>query len=457
MRSIALFLIVFGAGCGVGTSLPGGGPTPSQPTDPPTGLPLTGASWNGVDFVVHEWGTNTIVVGSDGTMQRGLHHEEEDLPAFVYDRVKAGRLPGSASVEVKMETPVLYFYSPTPRTEQVAVEFPAGVMTQWYPAVAGFYPPIATPDGDPADALDPVLDVQFPFHSAQCVTDYRKIGQGRLDWGSVDVLGRDEVVALPDAPLDHYTWSHARAVAANAVRVSGVPGADTAAQAERFLFYRGLGNFALPVAIDAGYQGKWGSLGLTNQGTQSVGAVVTIDVAPEGGAFHVYPAGLAPGGALTDDVRGQAHQALDAYAADLGAAITQALDGTGLYHDEAVAMVSTWSRQWFRTPGTRVLYLAPQPWTEAQLPLHLDPPPASLVRVMMIRVEVITPDEENLDGAALAAYLTDPAGAQAHFQALGRFAEPRLRNAVRLAGDPSWAQPLVALFTSADTRVAAGE
>jgi hypothetical protein len=290
-----------------------------------------------------------------------------------------------------------------------------------------------------------------------CVTDYRKIGQGRLDWGTVDVLGRDEAPTLPDAPLDRYTWSHARQVASNAVRVSGVPGADPTAQAEQFLFYRGLGNFALPVDVNAGYQGKLGSLGLHNGGTLLVGAVVTIDVAPEGGAFHVYPAGILPDGRLTDDVRGEAHRPLDAYAADLGAAITAALDGTGLFHDEAVAMVSTWSRQWFRTPGTRVLYLAPQPWTEAQLPLQIAPMPTSLVRVMMIRVEVITPDEETLDGAALAAWSTDPAGAQAHFAALGRFAEPRLRNAARLAGDPGWAQPLIALFASADTRVAAGE
>ncbi len=36
---------------------------------------------------MHEWGTDTVVVGSDGSLQRGLHHEEEDLPAFVYDRL----------------------------------------------------------------------------------------------------------------------------------------------------------------------------------------------------------------------------------------------------------------------------------------------------------------------------------------------------------------------------------
>lgn len=50
------------------------------------------------------------------SLQRGLHHEEEDLPAFVYDRARAGATMGIPSVAVsKMETPVTYFYSETRR------------------------------------------------------------------------------------------------------------------------------------------------------------------------------------------------------------------------------------------------------------------------------------------------------------------------------------------------------
>src|SRR5262245_6214747 len=80
----------------------------------------TGPQYPGHGFIVHEWGTNTIVVGSDGAMVRGLHHEEEDLPAFVYDR----RSPSVArSVDVKMETPVAYFYSDKPLEAHVDVSF----------------------------------------------------------------------------------------------------------------------------------------------------------------------------------------------------------------------------------------------------------------------------------------------------------------------------------------------
>ena len=48
----------------------------------------TGPKYKGKGFVVHEWGTDTIVVGSDGSQLLGLQHEEEDLPGFVYDRTR---------------------------------------------------------------------------------------------------------------------------------------------------------------------------------------------------------------------------------------------------------------------------------------------------------------------------------------------------------------------------------
>src|SRR4051812_41182846 len=96
---------------GCGSEISGGGAeeatTPVTPEAPiPTAPESAGLKYPGHGFIVHEWGTNTIVVGSDGSLQRGLHHEEEDLPGFVYDRVKAGSSAGYPSVVMsKMETP----------------------------------------------------------------------------------------------------------------------------------------------------------------------------------------------------------------------------------------------------------------------------------------------------------------------------------------------------------------
>jgi hypothetical protein len=418
----------------------------------------TSAAYPGSGFIVHEWGTDTIVVGSDGSVQRGLHHEEEDLPAFVYDRLKAGSLADSTSVEVKMETPVTYFYSDAPRTVNVSVGFPQGVFTQWYPASLSFFPPIAGAHSKlgVVDARDPVLDLSFPFDSAMCATKYSAIADGVLDWGAVDVLGRDASPTVPEASLDQFTWSYARAVAANPVRIAGVPGATTEDQNEKFLFYRGLGNFQLPVtatAPDAGH------VSLQNVYGEAIGRVFVMNVGADAGAFDVHAEGIGAGAKLETSVPSADGLAIDDFADALAGEVTTALDATGLYHDEALAMVSTWRRQWFKTPGVRLLYLVPQAWTDASIPLTVTPAPDATVRVMMIRVEVLTPDMESED-TGYAAMLADPTtagAADAHFTALGRFAEPRLRRALALLGDPTYAEAYLASIATANTHAAAGE
>ncbi len=440
--------------------------TPPVDTDPDPGdPPASPSAYPGKGFIVHEWGTDTVVVGSDGSLQRGLHHEEEDLPAFVYDRLRAGKLTGSTSVHVKMETPVTYFYSDVARTAKVSVAFPSGVLTQWYPAVRSFYPFVAAPNavlGLP-DWSDPALDTGFPFQTQSCHDKHGAVANGLLDWGNVEILARDAEVALPEASLEQFTWSHARAVAANPVRIAadpltgGAPTASGAPEAERFLFYRGIGNFETPAHVTA----AGGELAVENTHEKPLGALFVVNVGKDGGAFQAFPEGVPPGQTVAAMAPSLAEGALplEAFTQALGEAVTGALDGAGLYHDESLAMVATWKRQWFRTPGLRVFYLAPQAWTDASIPLTIDPAPDAVTRVMMIRVEVLTPDLEEADVAA-AKGLADPATeapAKAHFVALGRFAEPRLRRALALLGGPAWGESFLASIATAETRGAIGE
>lgn len=451
---------------GGGTGGATGGATASAATVTGTGTGGTGGSgggaYGGKGFIVHEWGTDTVVVGSDGSLQRGLHHEEEDLPSFVYDRIKGGSLPGAGSVEVKMETPVTYFYSDHEIGAKVSVGFPKGVFTQWYPTVQSFLPAIAAPfTYGPMPALatfmDPVLDPHYPFGSQACVAHYGAIAQGSLDWGTVDILPRGAAAAGPEAPLDKFTWSYARQVAANDIQVNGPQSAKAPGQSERFLFYRGLGNFDLPVHATST---PGGAFSLANTYAEPVATVFALNVGANGGAFTAHPEGIAANGMLAGTIPSlDGAPPLDAFVDALAAEITQALDGTGLYHDEATAMVNTWKRQWFRTPGARLLYLVPQSWTEASIPLTITPTPDVTKRVMMIRVELITPELETADVAMagkLGASTTD-AAARAYFQALGRFAEPRLRRALTLLGQPANGAAFLAEITTANTVQAAGE
>jgi hypothetical protein len=430
-------------GAGGASTAAAGAPPVVEPTQYP-----------GHGFIVHEWGTDTIVVGSDGSLQRGMHHEEEDLPGFVYDRLKAAPLLSMPSVNVKMETPVTYFYSDVPLTVQASVSFPQGMFTQWYPAVTKFAPAVALAGAVrnpavPVGYADPVLDVSFPYATDLCRDKFSAIAGGSLDWGAISVLARggDVSAKLTDAPLEKFGWSYARDVDANPVHVAN-------GETERFLFYRGLGDFELPVKVQSGGAGH---VALTNGYVQPTGRVFVLNVGEKSAAFNQHVAGIAPGATL-DDVAPSLDGApsLDDYESELSGAVTQALDATGLYHDEATAMVNTWKRQWFRTPGMRVLYLIPQTWTDASIPLNVTPAPEAMVRVMLIRVEVITPEQESGDVTALKAFDTDTASAEAHFHELGRFAEPRLRRALSLLPSPAGDAYLTKIRT-ANTAIASGE
>src|SRR4051812_14978023 len=94
-RSSGLVLVALALGllpaCSSAVTVGGGSSGDPVPTPDPTPDPgARPAQYPGHGFIVHEWGTDTVVVGSDGSLQRGLHHEEEDLPGFVYDRIKGG-------------------------------------------------------------------------------------------------------------------------------------------------------------------------------------------------------------------------------------------------------------------------------------------------------------------------------------------------------------------------------
>jgi hypothetical protein len=422
-----------------GSESSGGGPGPEGGTGP--------SAYPGEGFIVHEWGTDTIVVGSDGSLQRGLQHEEEDLPAFVYDRLKAGPLLGKEpSVTIKMETPVTYFYSDEPLTVEASVQFPKGVLTQWFPAVTSFLPGIAapgaiTPEAGPISYADPALDSSFPFMNDLCREKFSALHDGRLDWGSFSVLGPGaDAAVVPPAALDEFTWSYARNVASNALVMPN-------GESEKFLFYRGLGEFELPVSARTGAGGK---VTLKNDYSEAIPTVFIVNVDAERGAFVEHASGIARGGVLEGMAPDLAQGVgVDDYVEQLASRVTAGLDASGLYHDEAVAMVSTWKRQWFRTPGLRLLYLIPQSWTEASIPLSVSPKPDHTLRVMLIRVELITPEQEAVDVEAVKVFDSAPDVAAAHFHGLGRFEEPRLRRALSLSQSVAGSQYLASIQSKA--------
>src|SRR5947209_3360512 len=83
------------------------------------------------DLTVHEWGTFTSIAGSNGQAVEWTPLNGTDLPAFV-EHFGWGFKVGLRGT-VRMETPVLYFYSPRDLTLSVHVAFSRGLITEWYP------------------------------------------------------------------------------------------------------------------------------------------------------------------------------------------------------------------------------------------------------------------------------------------------------------------------------------
>ena len=113
------------------------------------GLPsLVAATQSPASLTVHEWGTFTTIAGPDGQAMQWLPlGGPTDLPCFVQTYknrwVKAVIPPDSGALldyeqartglrgTVRMETPVLYFYTDRETTAHVSVGFPQGLFTEF--------------------------------------------------------------------------------------------------------------------------------------------------------------------------------------------------------------------------------------------------------------------------------------------------------------------------------------
>lgn len=376
-------------------------------------------------FVVHEWGTLTNVVASDGHLLPGLHHEEDDLPGFVADRMaQAQQTP--MIVQQKMETPVTYFYSPQARSVRASVSFTKGIFTQWFPYVQVTRPSLYLTDPmDRNSIVDPWISSSTPLHPRCELRFASAVIDGLLDWGSIKILAPNDSPMLA-GPTNGTNWNFARETRSNPLQVH-VGNRD---YHEKFLFYRGTGNFNLPLMATTSES----AVKLTNSAiSESMKDVFVLNVTSTGAGFSLA-GDVAASQSLVAQIPA-ADMPLEVFKKSLGEALVKALLAQGLYADEARAMVATWERSYFLTPGARLLYLLPQTHTEKIIPLHIDPAPDVMLRVMVIRVELTTPElERSLD--TLLTRLAVPATREEGRKGLlahGRFAEPYLAGAIERA------------------------
>lgn len=350
------------------------------------------------DLTAHEWGTFTSVAGIDGrSMTWSTLYGPDDLPAFV-DHVSGVNFKAGVRGTLRMETPVLYFYSPRPTDVSVKVELSKGLITEWYPRASR-----VTPDGK-------------DFVGRESLT--RRHSNGTISWDSVRISPDAE----PEFPVDQKLLADQYYAARETASAPLLIKTGAGDQEEKFLFYRGVSRVPAPISASTTSSGQ---VRLAN---------LAEDVIPSVILFERYgeKLGYRLGGALSGEVSLDAPQ-LTSTVESLSRDLEDVLTSQGLYPDEARAMIATWRGSWFEE-GSRLFYIVPQSFLSTNLALTINPAPAKTVRVFVGRVELITTATEQSVRQILAAH--DLTGLQKYT----RFLDPILARMGE--GNPAQAKQL---------------
>jgi len=350
-------------------------------------------------LTVHEWGTFTSVAGIDGmAVDWRPAGGPTDLPCFVAlsdpSNVKtvgygpANILGGrEGEGKIRMETPVVYFYSPKEATVNVRVSFPHGLITEYYPTNAKI----------------------APTNPAEAIKDLRT-ARGSIEWNNVKITpGAKESYPFESGPSHYYA---ARRTESDPLQVGN--------QKEKFLFYRGIASFQPPISARVNANG---SIEVTNLGDAQIPAIVLFDNR-DGKIGYTILRDFDKQATLEPPIR----------TSDF-ASLQQSLEGLltaqGMFAAEASAMVDTWKDTWFEK-GTRVFYIVPPKTVDAILPLSIEPKPDHVARAFVGRMEIITAEMQK---EVLTAIRTND---RPVLESYGRFLSPVVNRVYAKLSEADW-------------------
>jgi hypothetical protein len=334
------------------------------------------------DLTVHEWGTFTAIAGKDGrAVEWAPLTGSTDLPQFV-EHISDANFKIGLRGTIRMETPVLYFYSPRDVSVSAKVTFSRGLITEWYPHAARVQP----------------SGVMRNANLSQLQTD------GSIIWDGVAVSPNLSGDFPREVAANRYYA--ARETSSAPLRVKSSVGE----QQEKFLFYRGVSASPLPLSARLDPDGKFVIKSLSEG---EIPAIILFERRGERVGYRLA-------GALKDETvldPPELTGGVDVLCGDLeGILVNQ-----GLYPDEAHAMVETWRDAWFEE-GSRLIYIVPRGFIGKVLPLTVNPAPGQIVRVFVGRLEIVTPATVK---AVKTAVSSDD---EVTLDKYGRFLEPILQS-----------------------------
>jgi len=369
------------------------------------------------DVVAHEWGTFTSIAGNSGTaIQWYPWAAASELPGFVeHLQVQARDFKLNLNGTIRMETPVLYFYSSKESALSVHVSFSKGLITEWYPHATRFTP-----------ARSEAQNASFSENQPD----------GSVTWENISLRPNLEV-SMP-RERSHSRYYAARDTSSTPLQVVTPVGA----QYEKFLFYRGVSSEAIPIAAKVLTDGR---IEVINFSGDTISHIFLFERRGDLTGFRSTTS-------LEAETKLTAPE-LNATIETVGEQVLAALMDQGLYPDEARAMLETWKDSWFEE-GSRLLYLVPQGFVTRVLPLSISPEPEQTTRVFVGRLELVTPRTRTAIESALAS------GDEPALRKYDRFLEPMLEILLERESDPLQArtirQRLSHPYSSPVTQKAAG-
>lgn len=348
------------------------------------------ASKKSRELVVHEWGTFTSIQGSDGQLITWRPLRTVDLPGFVHQWPggtpgAAANLPLKANLAAKqrMETPVIYFYSKDIPEVDVKVGFPKGLVTEWYPQASRF-----------EDGLRPVTPAWLVnLDSWASRIDSRhtlleKFGpkpamKSEIEWKKLGIASASGKETLPSSATPNHYFA-ARETDSDIVTSRGK---SSSTEMEKFIFYRGVGNFDSPLQVTMPTDRQ---VRFANHGSEAIEGIVWLELRGNGARFGVIPRLEA---ASSTQLEPRTIPLADVERLT-GSELRRFLLASGLFEKEAASMIRTWEKSWFTETGSRALYVLPRKWTDGVLPLQIHPAPSKTVRVMVGRAEIFPPSME---------------------------------------------------------------
>lgn len=384
---------------------------------------------------VHEWGTFTVLVSSTGQTVNWYqpYSDAAKLPAFVNMNplLMKSTIPFA---QVRMETPVIYFYPENEMDVSVRVAFAEGSITERFPVTND--EPYTSPSSPlvvhKIEGLNSSVACSIRFPSSDEIFDKKmsefsvKAPPTAVRWtGKLLPPSHKDGKLIPAvASKQGDNYAAARNVPDAWIFRSDVPNkfAPNVHQVEKFIFYRGAGQSLPPYFVSMPDDR---SISFSSYSQSDSTFLIALRV-KNGKATWVkmpnVPGPSQKASRLANITFPDETISLEQADTELRALFQTELTERGLSKAEAKAMVDTWNHTWFSEPGQRVFTIVDRTWVDSVLPLAISPQPQKIERVFVARYEVLSPTTEKELGDIMSknASSTTPVKKIADLE-LGRF------------------------------------